>query len=688
MMFLAPTAALVAAAIGLPALAVLYLLKLRRRPVRVSSTLLWQQAHDDLEANVPWRLARPSWLILLHILLVVLAILIIGRPAVGAGSGAASRYIFIIDRSASMSAMDGVGVDGVRVSRLEEARRRALKIVEDSMRLGRDIEAAVIAASSESRALLPLSSDRRLIRSAIESVTPSDQPLDLDEALRLAGALLGSQGDDGAETEAQPRTAALIIVVSDGAVGGDGVVAPSGSSLRLERVGPSPPLEGEAGGFNGQNAGILTMNARRDAENPASVRVFMELGNAASTPVERVVTLLLDGVEIQRRGVLIPAASPAGVGRSSLTFDLSTRGGGLLDARLEGSDILAADDRVSMLLAAPRPPSILLVSPQLNAPGGDPAGAGSDSLSSEWLLESILTELKPAQLRVERGEPGLRLARGAPGMFDLVVFNGITPQGAIPVPSIVLGGGMPGIGIVQRGPQTEGQREFVLSWERAHPLLRDVSLDTAYGMSSSGLILDVPAAASVVPLALGATAPMMVLAEVGGVRHVISSMGVDDSNWGIQVGFAIFLSNAVDFLTLRSDEQARSAIRIAESIEVDVPPQTSTAVLEGPERREITLPPQAAGGGERRVSLGRVERVGVYSVNPPEARPSRVAVNLMDPLETAVQTSASIRIRGRSGESLASAGEGLPREITAQLLVAMLALLVIEWIAFARTSRV
>ncbi|MFY7896637.1 MAG: BatA domain-containing protein, partial [Phycisphaerales bacterium] len=68
MTFLAPLPAIIAACICVPALLALYLLKLRRRPVRVGSVLFWPKASEDTQANVPLRMIRPSWLLLLHLL--------------------------------------------------------------------------------------------------------------------------------------------------------------------------------------------------------------------------------------------------------------------------------------------------------------------------------------------------------------------------------------------------------------------------------------------------------------------------------------------------------------------------------------------------------------------------------------------------------------------------------------------
>ena len=53
MQFLAP-AAFAALAIAIPIL-LLYMLRLRRREVLISSTFLWRQVVQDTEANTPWQ---------------------------------------------------------------------------------------------------------------------------------------------------------------------------------------------------------------------------------------------------------------------------------------------------------------------------------------------------------------------------------------------------------------------------------------------------------------------------------------------------------------------------------------------------------------------------------------------------------------------------------------------------------
>lgn len=695
MMLLAPTAAAIAGAIAIPALAVLYLLKLRRRPVRVSSTLLWKEAYEDLEANIPWRWVRPSWLVLVHLLLVGLLVLVIGRPAIGGGGPPVNRLVFIIDRSASMSASDGENGQ----TRLAEAKERTLRMVDDAMRIGRNVEVAVIGAAAEARGLTSLSTDRRLVRGMVESIEGTDQPLDLPAALDLAGAMLGER-DRAASESAVASAGTMIIVVSDGSTASRALAAPPGAVVRLERVGPSPMMEsGLAQGTTApaeqdhDNVGIVAISARRDAENPASLRVFLEVLNASARDRDVAIVLTLGGVERQRAALVVPRARGGVAGQKATTVELTTRDAGVLTASLVGSDLLATDNQVSLTVAAPAAPSILLVTPDV-PPGGEPAGeAEAERITPRWLLENILTELRPASLRTVSESESPALIAGAGAGFDLIVFDRVTPSAAPQMPSIVLGGGMPALGIDRTDGVAPEDRDFVLSWDRTHPLLRDVSLDTVFAVGGRVLTMRQGAAPGgvghVVDLALGASGPLIRFVEASGVRHIVVAFDLEHSNWGVQVGFSIFLANAVDFLTLRPDDQSRSALRIADSIDVDVPASAARVVLGGPAPRQILVPAPVAGSTAlRTVSLGRVERVGVYTVSPAQSRPPMVAVNLLDPTESSLRTADELSVRTRGGAKGGPGGPVLPREISHLLLMAILGLLVVEWVIYARTARV
>src|SRR3954452_22507973 len=104
--FLSPWAALVAAAIAVPSLLVLYFLKLRRREMAVSSTLLWKKAVQDLQVNAPFQKLRRNLLLLLQLLILLFLLLALARPVTHFTPGAGKISVILIDRSASMGTRD------------------------------------------------------------------------------------------------------------------------------------------------------------------------------------------------------------------------------------------------------------------------------------------------------------------------------------------------------------------------------------------------------------------------------------------------------------------------------------------------------------------------------------------------------------------------------------------------------
>src|SRR5438552_11108095 len=118
---LAAWSALAGVPVGIIAL---YFLKLRRRPVRVPSTLLWRRSLEDLHVNSLFQRLRRNLLLFLQLLAVALAMLALLGPRVQGTTGQGQRYVLAIDESASMGATD------VSPSRLERAKQEAKKIID------------------------------------------------------------------------------------------------------------------------------------------------------------------------------------------------------------------------------------------------------------------------------------------------------------------------------------------------------------------------------------------------------------------------------------------------------------------------------------------------------------------------------------------------------------------------------
>src|SRR6478736_10108230 len=136
--FITPLAGTIAAALSISALLVLYFLKLRRREMPVSSTILWKKAIQDLQVNAPFQKLRRNLLLFLQLLLLALLLLALAKPVANVTPTRRQTTAILIDRSASMAAKSSDG----KTTRLDEAKRRAKELVDS---LPRGATAMVLA---------------------------------------------------------------------------------------------------------------------------------------------------------------------------------------------------------------------------------------------------------------------------------------------------------------------------------------------------------------------------------------------------------------------------------------------------------------------------------------------------------------------------------------------------------------
>src|SRR5260370_34853185 len=101
MSFLAP-AALALSALAIPII-LLYMLRLRRRDIPVSSTMLWQQLLRDREANAPWQRLKRNLLMLLQLLILAALVIALARPFIAVPTVTSGRTVLLIDASASLN---------------------------------------------------------------------------------------------------------------------------------------------------------------------------------------------------------------------------------------------------------------------------------------------------------------------------------------------------------------------------------------------------------------------------------------------------------------------------------------------------------------------------------------------------------------------------------------------------------
>lgn len=642
----------------------MYLLKLRRRPLRVSSVLLWEKFGSDLQVNVPLARPRASWLMLLHALIAASLVVAVGRPVVPSVAGSAGRLIVVLDQSASMSARDGE-VDGARVTRLDETKERALRAVRSAASASASI--AVVSFSSSARVVRELSADAALAARAIREVAPTDQPGNLGAASEVVRALLSSMPDteSGAGVE--------VLLFSDGVFAADDSESPA-APMRLVRVG--------AGGGH-ENLGIVALAARRIESDLEAVELFARVQNAAREPRVVPMSLALSGRVVETRSVTVPSASADGPGEVAVTMACRPQGRELATVSLgvdEARDLLSADNSASLLLRGFRPPRVILVSRGATA---SVSGAEAEPLSAGFLLRDVLEELRLGELRrVGLGEYEELVSTNQLRFFDAVIFDGVAPTRSPTLPSLSIGAGLPEC--VLPAPTEAGPGKPVLSWVRAHPLLQFVTLD---GVVVSRSRPAREARGGFVTIARGEAGALMLVRETPDEpRRIVLTFELSDSNWPLEPGFAIFLNAAVAWMTNTGAADAAIGWKTTDAVTVETDaPVVFERVGRGP--METTVRAEVSAG---RATLGVLERAGVYvpvegSGAAERRAPDPVAVNLLDAVESNVGTSDAIVVGRRP--VLGAASASAPLEIWWWFLVAALGLLVIEWLVFARTAQ-
>jgi len=307
----------------------LYLLRLRRREQRVSSTLLWRQTVMDREANALWQRLRPNILLLLQLLTLAFLVFALTRPYALAPAGLTGRAIVLLDGSASMEATD------VAPSRFEAARREARGLIDG---LGSSDEMTIILVDGSPRALTPLTANRADLYAALDQARTSLAPANWSAALSLAGAL---------------RTPSTnLIIVGDGANSDD---------LKAQ----AEPAQFRPVGGAGSNIAISTLALRQTVRGASALARVTNHGNQEATVLLSLRAGSINGAPttlLDARDLKIAAGQSA-----QWTVNGIDPGVAFVRASIDrvtpaGSNVLPIDDEAWAVNAAPEPRRALLLS--------------------------------------------------------------------------------------------------------------------------------------------------------------------------------------------------------------------------------------------------------------------------------------------------------------------------------------
>jgi|GEM_PF-2947785 len=672
MTFLTPGLALLAAGIGVPSLILLHVLRLRRLPQRVPSTLLWRRSVQDLEANVPFQRLRFSLLFLLQMLALLCAALAAGQPVLRSDEAPSTLVIVLDARARTRASVEStppvalansdavaaatnaaVPTEGgaiasraaapvpAPVSRFDRAKARARAVIED--RAGSETQVHLIVARATPGLIASGSSGAVL--DALERLRFTDEPGDADAAMALAAEL-----------------------------------AADGEILWV----------GDARGDRQDNVGLTILSAQRSVREPGTVDVLVSAVNSGSLEVDAPLIVTLDGATHAARVLRLPAAAerPGDPGRATVLLRVPETPGALLDARLALDDALPLDDRAALRFAPATPIRVAFIAPDDRTADASPLRA----LLS--LMEAVQIERLPCDAPSE-----------ALDGFDLIVADGCAPRAITTAgfktpwlvyaasPARAENGAASGSGNSAGNIDGAGNtlvtrwRTIVPGAARAHPVMQGVpplSVDVYTSGDAPG---STPGGASGAPAgapiqgAADAALPTGAIALLADRDHVLAYIDprapgvrfrfpLTATDWPADPSWVMAMQNAVQWLVGDDGEGAGQPIR------------TGVATRMLTERRDgrrawVTVPPQA--------------RVGVIEVLAPGGDATPHPVSLLDEAQSDLRMApAPADPRGfehrsalrDSGADRTEGAAGRTRPLWRWLALAALALVLLEWCVY------
>jgi len=363
MSFLAPLF-LALSALAVPII-ILYMLKLRRREMEVSSTMLWRMVLRDREANSPWQRLRRNLLLLLQLLLLAALVIALARPFITVPVVATGQITVLLDGSASMNAADA------SPSRFESAQAIARGLAND---LTQGSLMTIILVDPKPRVLASASGDKLELMAAIESARPSSGSANWDTAFALATGANGSVANS------------TTVIISDGGLPEN-----------------APPLTGEVRyvpvGTESANLGLSALSMRPTSDGP---QLFAGVTNYGEAEATTIVTFNIDGQLFNAQQLAVPAGKTTNVVLD--TYEGAVVAEAVLSPApgAPRTDYLTGDDRAWAIFNPPQTGRTLFLS-------------GAGNIYVEQLL-AALPGIEPFRAPVDQPLPT--------DPFDLYIYDG------------------------------------------------------------------------------------------------------------------------------------------------------------------------------------------------------------------------------------------------------------------------
>ncbi len=512
MSFLTPLA-LLGALLAIPII-LLYMLRLRRREVLVSSTYLWQRLVQDNEANTPWQRLRRNLLLLLQLLILAALVLALARPFITVPAVSAGRIVLLLDASASMNATD------TGSTRFEAAKNEALNVVNT---MGAGDSMTVIRVTDVPEVIAPATSDRLVLTNAITNAQPSRASANWSSALTLA------IGGAGASSEFN------VVIISDGGLGDAALL---------------PEVPGEVSYIPvGQSSDNIAISALATRALPGqSPQLFTQLTNYGTQDTEVVFSLTVDGALFTSQFYTVPAGDDL-----SLVSEQLPAGFGVVEARLAlpsgstTSDHLEADNSAWAVSGTGGTRRAVLMS------------------EGNLFIEQVLRSLPGVE--AFRGD----LTRGLPAQpFDLYILDGwlpnVLPEGDLLIINPPRSTPLFTVGEESRNP---GQVRV----QSDDPRMNFVDFDSVSLLAYR----QISGADWAQTLISAADGPLLLAGEVDGRQVAVLTFDIHNTDLPLQITWPILMANLLDWFAPQGVITATSTLSVGDTLVIR-PPLTAEAL--------------------------------------------------------------------------------------------------------------
>ena len=604
--------------LALPILA-LYILRLRRQEMIVSSTLLWQEYFQDREANSPWQRLRRNILLILQLLILTGLVFSIARPYFPVATFTTGNTVIVIDGSASMLATD------VRPNRITKAQEKAQEIVDN---LSNDDQVTLIIASDEARILAAATNDEDLLQDSILQAEAKAVEADWESAIALAAGA------------AQGYESARVVIISDGGFPDDIPAVPG--EVYYSNVG-----SGE------ENLAILSLETRIFKGSTVLFANVMNYGSLRQSPL---LSIYVDEQLVDSQILELEAGS-----NQNLTWELDTDIEKIEASLLsDGEDFLSEDNRVWTINRSSPQRRIMLIT------------------EGNRFLETVFTALPDVDLIRLPLDNGIIIDENE--RFDLLVVDGVPLPDPLPsVPILYIDPneiGSPTENSDESIFQVGGSfAPKTIARTVESPLLEDVSWDNVNILRASKITA--PWSQAIVESTEG---PLLLAGDIRGQRVVIIPFALQESDLPLQIAFPLLIANITDWLVPGQFIQSYGKQALGSPVHISTERGVETVQVVKPDGTSWSSPALGRSLVFSEVDqLGIYDVVqhfdsGINSI-------SQFAVNLTSPSESEIAPRESI-ILGNSEVNRPDTPQIGQNEVWVYFVIIAFLILILEWWIF------